>query len=200
MAFRFFKSKLMNKHKNPWQTLSKETKYENPWIKVVENKVINPKGGDGIYGVVHFKNIAVAIVPIDEEGNTYLIGQYRYTLDSFEWEIPMGGGKKENDTLASAKRELLEETGIVAKSWQNILETQVSNSVSDEVSITYLALDLSYEQAMPEETEELYIKKLPIQEAIKMAIQGEIRDVISIASLLKVNYLIENNLILQNKS
>lgn len=189
----------MDKNKNPWQTLNSEIKYDNPWIKVVENKVINPNGGKGIYGVVHYKNIAVAIIPLDKDGNTYLIGQYRYTLNSFEWEVPMGGGNKKDSTLDSAKRELLEETGIEAKQWTNILETQVSNSVSDEVSITYLAQDLSFEKAMPEETEELFIKKLHISEAIKMALNGEIRDVISIASLLKLNYLIENKLILQHK-
>ena len=121
----------MDKNKNPWQTLSSETKYDNPWIKVVENKVINPSGGDGIYGVVHYKNVAVAIIPLDENGYTYLIGQYRYTLNSFEWEVPMGGGSKKESTLNSAKRELLEETGISAKNWSTILETQVSNSVSD---------------------------------------------------------------------
>lgn len=189
----------MDKTKNPWKTLSSEVKYDNPWIKVVENKVINPKGGDGIYGVVHYKNIAVAILPLDKDGNTYLVGQYRYTMDLFEWELPMGGGIKGTDPLESAKRELLEEVGISAKSWTNILETQVSNSVSDEVSITFLAQDLSFSEAMPEETEELFIKKLSLQEAIQMAVNGEIRDIISIASLLKMNYLMENNLILQNK-
>jgi 8-oxo-dGTP pyrophosphatase MutT (NUDIX family) len=185
----------MDKHKNPWKTLKSELKYDNAWIKVVENKVINPSGGEGIYGVVHYKNTAVAIIPLDKKGNTYLIGQYRYTLDSFEWEIPMGGGRKDTDNLISAQRELLEETGIVAKQWDNILETQVSNSVSDEVSITYVARNLSFQQAIPEETEELYIKKLPLKEAVQMALNGEIRDVISIASLLKLNYLLKNDLI-----
>ena len=189
----------MDKNKNPWKTLEAKEIYNNPWIKVVENKVINPSGGDGIYGVVHYKNTAIAIIPIDQEGNTYLIGQYRYTMNSFEWEIPMGGGIKSDDPLEAAKRELLEETGIVAKQWTNILETQVSNSVSDEVSITYLAQHLEFLDAIPEETEELYVKKLPIKDAVKMALNGEIRDVISIASLLKLSYLIENDLILPLK-
>lgn len=185
----------MNKKNNPWKTLSKVEKYDNAWINVVENQVINPSGGEGIYGVVHFKNIAVGIIPIDDEGNTYLIGQYRYTLNSFEWEIPMGGGKIEVDTLESAQRELLEETGIKAKKWEVILESQVSNSVTDEISITYLATNLSFEKAIPEATEQLYTKKLPIKRAIEMATSGEIKDLISIASLLKLNYLIEKKVI-----
>lgn len=190
----------MSEDKNPWETLSNKEVYNNPWIKVVENQVINPSGNPGIYGVVHYKNIAIAIIPVDADGNTYLVGQYRYTLDSYEWEVPMGGGLKEKDTLSSAKRELLEETGIVAKQWKNILESQVSNSVSDEVSISYVAWDLSYEQAAPEETEDLRIKKVSLKEAIRMAIDGEIRDLISVASLLKVRYLMENNLISFDKN
>jgi 8-oxo-dGTP pyrophosphatase MutT (NUDIX family) len=190
----------MSKCKNPWKTLSNCKMYENPWIKVVENQVINPSGNAGIYGVVHYKNLALAIIPVDDNGNTYLVGQYRYTMKSYEWEIPMGGGRKGQDPLASAKRELLEETGIVAQHWQSILESQVSNSVSDERSITYVAWDLTYREAMPEETEDLQVRKLPLREAIQMAIKGEIRDLISVASLLKVHYLMENNLISFDKT
>tara|TARA_B110000037_G_C16886689_1_gene410378 strand:- start:137 stop:718 length:582 start_codon:yes stop_codon:yes gene_type:complete len=190
----------MTKAINPWKTKGSKVIYDNPWIKVVENDVINPSGGKGIYGVVHYKNIAVAVIPIDEDGNTYLIGQYRYTLDSYEWEIPMGGGSKKDSNLESAKRELLEETGIVAEHWENILETQVSNSVSDEISITYLAWGLRFENATPEETEDLKMKKLPLSEAITLAVNGEIKDAISVASLLKLNYLLENKLILSFKN
>ena len=191
----------MSDQNNPWETKSRKEIYENRWIHVVENQVINPAGGEGIYGVVHYKNIAVAVIPLDEHGNTYLVGQYRYPLDSYEWEIPMGGGNKKNNPLDSAKRELLEETGIKANHWENILETQVSNSVSDEISVTFLARGLDYQEAIPEETEDLQIKKLPLKEAVKLVIAGEIKDAISVASLLKLNYLIENNLIssLKNK-
>lgn len=182
--------------KNPWTTKSAKEIYNNPWIKVVENQVINPSGNDGIYGVVHFKNIAVGIIPIDENGNTFLVGQFRYTHNTYEWEIPMGGGLKDNPTIDSAKRELLEETGLTAEKWEIILESQVSNSVTDEVSITYLATLLTQHTPFPEETEDLVIKKLPISEAIQMVLSGEIKDLISIASLLKVDYLIKNNLLL----
>lgn len=185
----------MNKN-NPWKTKSSVEKYNNPWIKVIENQVKNPSGKDGIYGVVHFKNIAVGIIPIDENGNTFLVGQYRYTHNTYEWEIPMGGGLKNVSTLTSAKRELLEETGLQAKKWEVILESQVSNSVTDEISITYLATQLSQHAPIPEETEELTIKKLHITQAIDMVLNGKIKDLISIASLLKIDYLLKNNLLL----
>ncbi len=88
---------------NPWKTLSSQSKYDNPWIQVVENKVINPGGGKGIYGKVHFKNQAIGIIPIDENLNTWLVGQYRYTLSEYSWEIPEGGAPYDEEPLEGAK-------------------------------------------------------------------------------------------------
>jgi 8-oxo-dGTP pyrophosphatase MutT (NUDIX family) len=176
---------------NPWITKSKEIKYENPWIKVVENQVINPAGKDGIYGVVHFKNTAIAIIPLDEEYNTWIVGQYRYTLDSFEWEVPEGGSLKSEAPLDGAKRELAEETGYEASEYIKVLEMQLSNSVSDEVSVTYVAKGLTFIGDSPEETEKIYVKKLPFQELFEMTMRGEIRDGLSVASILKVKLMIE---------
>src|SRR4028118_1164079 len=107
----------MEQHPNPWKTLSTRPLYDNPWINVREDQVINPKGGNGIYGVVHMKNKAIGIIPVDEEGYTWLVGQYRYSVDEYSWEIPMGGGPIEIDVLESAKRELKEETGFTAARW-----------------------------------------------------------------------------------
>ena len=118
---------------NPWQTLSKKVSFENPWFSVSERDVITPAGEPGYYGLIHFKRHAVGAIPIDEEGNTWLVGQYRYAHDTYEWEIPEGGADPGETTLECAKRELLEETGIVAESWEMLLEMQVSNSVTDEL-------------------------------------------------------------------
>ena len=185
----------MNEQHNPWQIIDREDQYENPWIKVVEYKVINPGGGKGIYGKVYFKNAALGIVPLDEEGNTWLIGQYRFPINAYSWEIPEGGGSLDTDPLLSAQRELLEEAGIRAQKWEKILQLDVSNSVTDEKGIVYLARELSFHAAMPEETEALRIRKLPFKEAFDMVINGEITDAISVAALYKVNYLLENQLI-----
>lgn len=176
-------------HENPWTTTRSETKYDNPWIKVVENQVINPSGGDGIYGVVHFKNQAVGVIPVDTEGNTWLVGQYRYPTNTYEWEIPEGGAPPGEDPVTAGKRELLEETGIIAANWRLILEMQLSNSTTDEVSYTYLAQDLSFADATPEPTEQIEVKKLPLEEACAMAFRGEIKDCIAVASLFKVAQL-----------
>ncbi|MEZ4953507.1 MAG: NUDIX hydrolase [Saprospiraceae bacterium] len=172
---------------NPWQTIDKETVYENPWIKVTHNNVLNPSGNPGIYGVVHFKNKAIAIVPLDENNNTWLVGQYRYTLERYSWEVPEGGGPLNDSPLASAKRELLEETGITAKKWIAAGTFHLSNSITDEEAIVFVAKDLTFGEAQPEETEELRVKKLPFQEVVEMVMNGDITDGLAVAAILKLN-------------
>lgn len=176
--------------KNPWTTLNSTEIYNNPWIKVTEHNVLNPKGGKGIYGVVHFKNYAIGIVALDEDMNTYLVGQYRYPLERYSWEIPEGGGKLDGSPLESARRELLEETGLKAGKWSLIQEMDLSNSVSDEHAFIFLAGDLSQHEAQPEDTEELIVKKLPFEQAYRMVLNGEIFDSLTVAGILKTRLLI----------
>jgi 8-oxo-dGTP pyrophosphatase MutT (NUDIX family) len=175
---------------NPWQTLSSEVKYQNPWIRVREDQIINPKGGAGLYGVVSMKNKAIGIIPLDAEGNTWLVGQYRYTLNEYSWEIPMGGGPIELDVLESAKRELREETGLLAARWTRISRLHTSNSVTDEEGFIFLAEDLTQGDWEPEETEDLRLWKLPLAEAIAMAMRDEITDAITVMGLLKAEKLL----------
>jgi 8-oxo-dGTP pyrophosphatase MutT (NUDIX family) len=134
------------------------------------------------------KNTAISIVAIDSEGYTYLVGQYRYTLNAYSWEVPEGGCSIESgeSTLEAAKRELLEETGLVASQWTEIGEVYLSNSVSDEKAVMYLAQNLSQHQACPEETEQLKIRRIALKEAIEMAQNGQITDALSVLTLLKI--------------
>lgn len=175
---------------NPWTTKSSEIKYDNPWIKITEHQVINAGGNDGIYGTVHFKNLAIGIIPLDENNNTWLVGQYRYPLNEYSWEIPEGGGKLGVDPIESAKRELLEEVGLKAESWEEIMRMHLSNSVSDELGIIYIARDLSYFEPSPDEDEVLTLKKLPFDEAYEMVMNGEITDSLTVAGILKTKLLL----------
>lgn len=177
---------------NPWQTLTTRNVYENPWIRVEHRDVLNPSGGAGIYGVIHFKNTAIGIVPLDRDGNTWLVGQYRYTLERYCWEIPEGGGPMGIDPLESAKRELLEETGITAARWTPLLEMHTSNSVTDEYGVAFVAQELSFGEAQPEETEQLQVQRLPFQQVVEMVMQGEITDSLSMIAILKVHEWLRN--------
>ena len=182
----------MPRHVNPWKTLSSTLRFENPWIRVVQNDVINPSGGKGEYTVVEFQNQAVAVIPIDEEEHTWLVGQYRFAMGTYEWEIPEGGAPVGEELLTCAQRELAEETGLRATHWEQILDgLQLSNSVTNERAYTFVAQGLSQHGASPEDTERLQVRRLPLEEAFEMAMDGRIRDCFSVVSLLKLKHLIQ---------
>lgn len=185
----------MQSEENPWKINSEENIYDNPWINVTEFKVLNPSGNSGIYGKIHFKNKAIGIVALDENQDIYMVGQYRFPINKYSWELPEGGGPLNGEPLDSAKRELLEETGLKASAWTEILRMHLSNSVCDEEAIVYLAQNLQQFEAEPEETEQLVVKKLPFTEVYQMVCRGEITDAITVAAVLKMKLLLsENNL------
>ena len=176
---------------NPWQQQSSKKIYDNAWLTLHEDKVINPGDGISHYGKIHFKNIAIGIIPLDENNNTWLVGQYRYVPDCYSWEIPMGGGPLNVSPLDSAKRELREETGLTANDWQEIMKLHTSNSVTDERGLVYVARDLTQGETEFEETEDLLIQKLPLGDAIERVLSGEITDAVSVAGLLRLQYLLK---------
>jgi len=170
--------------KNPWRTLSSRMVYDNPWIRVREDQVVHPDGRPGIYGVVHYKNLAIGIVPIDAEGYVHLVGQHRYPLNQYSWEIPEGGCPEGEEPLAAAQRELLEETGLQAREWTLLGEAYLSNSVSDEKAIWFLATDLTRSKANPDGTEVLETRRMPFEDVMGMIERGEITDALSLVALL----------------
>jgi len=172
-------------NRNPWECKSSRVIYENPWIKVVEDEVIRPNKTNGIYGKVHFKNKAIGIIPVDDNLNTWLVGQYRYTLNEYSWEIPTGGVPFEENTLDGAKRELKEETGLTAAKWTKLLKIHTSNSVTDEYGYVFLAEDLTQGEMNWDDTEELQIKKLPLKKALEMVMGNQITDSLSITGILR---------------
>ncbi len=184
----------MSTTKNPWTTLSSKSMYVNSWIEVEESQVITPAGKPGIYGKVHFKNTAVGIIPLDENQNTWIVGQFRYTLNEWSWEIPEGGSPENESPLESAKRELKEETGIEAKSWEEIMKIHTSNSVCDEVGYLFVAKGLTLGNPEFESTEaDMKIQKLPLRTVLEMVMEGKITDSLSVAGILKVARMLNIN-------
>lgn len=173
-----------------WKTLRSKTVYDNPWITVFEDRVVNPGGGENDYGHVHFKNRAVAILPLDGAGNTWLVSQDRYTLGQRTWELPMGGAPLSVAPLDAAKRELKEETGLSAARWTEIMRLHTSNSITDEIGLVYVAEDLTEGEPEFDETENIDIRKLPLAEAIDRVLRGEITDAISVAALMSLQRIL----------
>jgi 8-oxo-dGTP pyrophosphatase MutT (NUDIX family) len=169
---------------NPWTTLSSRVIYENPWIKVREDQVLRPDGQPGIYGVVHFQNKAVGVLPVDDDGHVWLVGQYRYPLNLFSWEIPEGGGPEGEDPEETARRELQEETGFTADRIEFLGCSHLSNSVSDEVAYLYRATGLVEGESQPEGTERLTIRRFDWPTVWRMVQEGAITDSMSVIALL----------------
>jgi 8-oxo-dGTP pyrophosphatase MutT (NUDIX family) len=174
---------IVDETENPWRTLATRSVYDNAWISVREDEVVRPDGEQGIYGVVHFKNVAIGILAVEDD-YIYLVGQYRYPLERFSWEIPEGGCPEGEDLLKAAQRELIEETGLRAAKWERLGSAHLSNSVSDEHAVWFLATELTQGLWQPEGTEKLCVRRVPLPEAFCMAAAGEITDALSLLALM----------------
>lgn len=179
----------MSEEKNPWTLLDEKQVYESPWISVSHHHVLNPAGNQGTYSIVHFKKLAIGILPLDENNFTWIVGQYRYPMKEFTWEIPEGGGEQDVDPVESAKRELLEECGIIAGRWTFIQKMQLSNSATDEIALLYIAQDLSFTQSQPEENEMLIVKKIHFDDLYKIVNEGKVTDSLTVAAVLKAKLM-----------
>ena len=171
----------------PWRVTRQRTAFENPWIRIDDYGVVHPDGAPGEYGVVHFKNLAIGILPIDADGFVWLVGQHRFPHDAYSWELPEGGGPLAIDPLQSAKRELKEETGLSAKHWLALTSFDVSNSVTDEKAICFLAHGLSVGQPTPESSEALTTKRVFFSQLLEMVLSGEITDSLTIVMTLNAH-------------
>ena len=170
--------------KNPWKTLASKQIYKNDWIRLREDKVITPTGSPGIYGVVEAYP-AIGIVPVTTNLETYLVGQYRYPLKTYSWEIPEGGGNHGETYINTAKRELEEETGLIAFKWTYLGSLYTSNSFTDEIGHLYLAEELTVTTSKPDITEDLKVKKVPFAEAYQMVLDQQIKDSLAVIGIMR---------------
>jgi len=173
----------------PWAVESETIVYDNPWISVSDCRVIRPDGAPGVYGVVHFKNIAVGVLALYDDGTVPLVGQHRFPHDAYSWEAPEGGGKRGGDPLIAAQRELVEETGLTARCWLPFVEFDISNSVTDEKSVCFLAWGLTEGVATPDGDEALAHRRVNFSELHEMVLRGDIRDSLTIIMVLKAKAL-----------
>lgn len=187
----------LRSHGRPWARGAARIVYDNPWIRVTEHAATAPTGAPAQYGLVSFKNYAVAILPLFDDGTTLLVGQSRFPAGDYSWEIPEGGGPVDQDPLESAKRELAEETGLQASEWHEVMQAQLSNSVTDERMFGYLALGLSRARAGQEmdDTEALETARVPFRQALEAAMSGHLKDMLTVAMLLKAYHMAREGLL-----
>jgi 8-oxo-dGTP pyrophosphatase MutT (NUDIX family) len=172
-----------------WSVRTARTAYENPWLILRHYETTAPTGNEGIYGVVSYKNYAIAILPLHENGDVTLVGQHRMPLADYSWELPEGGGPIGVDPLESAQRELREEAGLVAADWRQVLRFQLSNSISDERGFGFIATGLSAAAIEPDPTEDLQIAQAPFREALGLVTAGEMTDAMTVAMLLRAYHM-----------
>ncbi len=173
----------------PWTRLSATPIYDNPWISLTDCRTRAPTGHLAQYGLIHFKNRAIGILPLYDNGDTVLVGQHRFPAGDYSWEIPEGGGPLEEDPLDTARRELREEAGLEASDWRLILSYQLSNSVTDEHGHSFIALGLAPVAVDPDETEDLRVRRVPFRQALELAVGGGMQDMITLATLLRAYHL-----------
>jgi 8-oxo-dGDP phosphatase len=175
----------------PWRRVAARPIYDNPWINVTEYDAIAPTGQPALYGLVTMKYRGLGVVPLHEDGTVTLVGQHRFTFQDYSWEIPEGGGPVDGDALADIQRELAEEALLVASDWRQILQFQISNSLTTETGMTFLAMGLESIPAPHEgdDTEDLAIARVPFREALDQALAGNMLDLITVASLLRVHHM-----------
>jgi 8-oxo-dGTP pyrophosphatase MutT (NUDIX family) len=173
----------------PWQRRTVRLVYDNPWIRVEEFDAVAPTGKPALYGLIGMKNMAIGVLPLHADGTITLVGQHRFPLQAYSWEVPEGGGPLDTDPLISAKSELAEEAGLAAAHWQQVLAFDVSNSVTDEKGFGYLAWDLSPVDLAPDDTEEISLARVPFKQALRLAMSGYMRDLITQTLLLRAYHM-----------
>lgn len=179
-------------HGTPWgRTGPERVIYDNPWIRLTEHDAVAPTGRPALYGLVHMKNLAMAILPLHDDGTVVLVGQHRFAHGDYSWEIPEGGGARDVDPLESARRELAEETGLQAAEWREVLRAQLSNSITDEDAVGFIATGLTPSATVhqADDTEAIVLARVPFREALDAALAGHLQDVLTLAMLLRAYHM-----------
>ncbi|MEZ5956364.1 MAG: NUDIX hydrolase [Hyphomonadaceae bacterium] len=174
---------------NPWKVKGVSHAFENDWFRIDEHDVIRPDGAKGYYGVIRVRRLAVGVLPIDVDGSVYLVGQWRFPLGRYSWEMPEGGAESGEDARACAERELAEETGLRAGAWTRVLDMDLSNSLTDEQAVTFIATDLTPGEAQPDETEVLKHRRAHFVDVLARVADGRIRDVMTVATVLRAHHM-----------
>jgi len=185
----------MAEKRGPWTVFDKEIRFETPWLRIDDYNALRPDGAPTRYGVVHFKNTALGVLPLFENGDTLLVGQHRFPADRYSWELPEGGGDPRQDPVAEARRELEEETGYYATEFQEYLRMDMSNSVTDEIAIGYIATNLVPGRTNPDPSEVLETRRIAFKDLLNECVSGQIFDSLTLVMVFKAYYMAREGLL-----
>jgi len=176
-------------HPNPYTVQDRKLLYDCPWIRVREDRFTHRRGGAGLYSVCGFRRTACGVIAVDQLDRVVLVGQWRYPLETYSWEIPEGGGEEHESPFTCIRRELGEETGLEARRWEPLAFCHTSNSSTDEETFLFFATDL---QALPqghapEDVEELAVHREPFEQCLARVLCGEITDSLSMVAILALH-------------
>lgn len=179
----------LQSHGDGWRVKTVERVHDNPWFAVDAYQAIAPTRADARYFMQVYKNVAVGVLPLHEDGTVTLVGQWRFCFGAYSWELPEGGAPLDEDPLDGAKRELREEAGLEAAEWRLVLRMDLSNASSDEIALGFLATGFTAATTAPDPTEQLSVARIPFREALRAAVAGEITDAITVAMLLRLHHM-----------
>lgn len=178
-----------------WTSDGEETVFENPWMRITSHPATAPTGAPAQYVVMRPKNLAAGVLPIHADGTVTLVGQARFALANYSWEMPEGGAPYDEDPLVGAQRELAEEAGLAARTWREVLRMELSNSVTDERAICWLAWDLTEVDKAPDPTEVIALARVPFMSLVQEIDRGAIRDALTVATALRAYHMAKESLI-----
>ena len=179
----------------PWRDLGYRVVHETDWLALTEHQAIAPSGREATYGVLRFKNIATGVLPVHPDGTVTLVGQARFARSNYSWEMPEGGAPSGEDPFEAAKRELAEEAGLAAGNWALALKVEVSNSITDEIGLTWIAWDLTPVPREPDPTEVFRVVRVPFTTLLQEIERGAILDSFTVATAYRAYHMAREGLL-----
>ena len=173
----------------PWRDAGSTTTFENPWLRLTRHEATAPTGMKADYVVMRPKNLSVGVLPLHADGTVTLVGQQRFALMNWSWEMPEGGAPFDEDPLEGAKRELAEEAGLAAAHWREVLKVEMSNSITDERAMAWVAWELTPVPVAPDPTEIIRVARVPFGDLLKEIQRGSIRDMFTVATALRAYHM-----------
>lgn len=172
-----------------WKSLGESVLVDTPWMRVTRHPAVAPTGMTADYVVMRPRNVGTGVLPLHDDGTVSLVGQHRFTLMRYSWEMPEGGAPEGEDPFDAVRRELAEEAGLRAEHWRAALDMDLSNSITDERAMTWVAWGLTPAPLDPDPTEVIVSARVPFRDLLAEVARGAVRDSMTVATAYKAYHM-----------